>query len=67
MSFNVLIVDDSNSMRAVIKKILSISGFKLDQYFEAGDGIEALEALAGRKVLLLQVVAPGPASGLGAR
>lgn len=46
MSFNVLIVDDSNSMRAVIKKIISISGFKIDQYIEAGNGKEALEALA---------------------
>ena len=46
MSFNVLIVDDSNSMRAVIKKIISISGFKMDQCIEAGNGKEALEALA---------------------
>lgn len=46
MSFNVLIVDDSRSMREVIKKIISISGFKMDQCFEAGNGKEALEALA---------------------
>ncbi len=46
MSFNVLIVDDSNSMRAVIKKIISISGFKIDQCIEAGNGKEALAALA---------------------
>jgi len=45
MSFNVLIVDDSGSMRAVIKKVISISGFKLDQCFEAGNGREALEQL----------------------
>ena len=45
MSFNVLLVDDSNSMRAVIKKIISISGFKMDHCFEAGNGKEALEAL----------------------
>ncbi|MCK4467256.1 MAG: response regulator [Desulfobacterales bacterium] len=45
MSFNVLIVDDSNSMRAVIKKIISISGFKIDRCIEAGNGKEALEAL----------------------
>jgi len=50
MSFNVLIVDDSNSMRAVIKKIISISGFKIDQCIEAGNGKEALEALAGNWV-----------------
>ncbi len=46
MSFNVLIVDDSNSMRAVIKKIITISGFKMGQCIEAGNGKEALEALA---------------------
>ncbi len=46
MSFNVLIVDDSNSMRAVVKKIISISGFKMDRCIEAGNGKEALEALA---------------------
>lgn len=44
--FNVLIVDDSNSMRAVIKKIISISGFKMDQCIEAENGKEALAALA---------------------
>lgn len=45
MSFNVLIVDDSNSMRTVIKKIISISGFKIDQCIEAGNGKEALNTL----------------------
>jgi two-component system chemotaxis response regulator CheY len=46
MSFNVLIVDDSNSMRSVIKKIVSLSGFKMDQCLEAGNGKEALDVLA---------------------
>lgn len=50
MSFNVLIVDDSSSMRAVIKKIVSISGFKMDQCIEAGNGKEALDTLAGNWV-----------------
>ena len=50
MSFNVLIVDDSNAMRAVIKKIISISGFKMDQCIEAGNGKEALDTLAGNWV-----------------
>ncbi|MBN2256133.1 MAG: response regulator, partial [Deltaproteobacteria bacterium] len=45
MSFNVLIVDDSNSMRSVIKKIVSLSGFKMDQCLEAGNGKEALDVL----------------------
>jgi len=45
MSFNVLIVDDSASMRAVIKKIIAISGFRLDRCFEAANGQEALDQL----------------------
>ena len=46
MSFNVLIVDDSGAMRAVIKKIVTISGFQMDQCFEAGNGKEAMEVLS---------------------
>jgi two-component system chemotaxis response regulator CheY len=46
MSFNVLIVDDSDSMRAVIKKIIAISGFKMDRCFEAVNGRKALEVLS---------------------
>lgn len=45
MSFNVLIVDDSGAMRAVIRKIITISGFKMDQCVEAANGCEALEKL----------------------
>ncbi|HOG16723.1 MAG: hypothetical protein A4E73_02830 [Syntrophaceae bacterium PtaU1.Bin231] len=46
MSFNILIVDDSNSMRAVIKKIVNMSGFHMDNCYEAGNGKEALAVLA---------------------
>jgi len=46
MSFNVLIVDDSHAMRAVIKKIITMSGFKMDECYEAGNGNEALETLS---------------------
>lgn len=45
MAFNVLIVDDSSSMRSVIKKTLVISGFDIGQIFEAGNGREALDVL----------------------
>ncbi|MCX5856969.1 MAG: response regulator [Deltaproteobacteria bacterium] len=45
MSFNVLIVDDSGAMRAVIKKIITISGFKMSGCFEAANGREALDQL----------------------
>ena len=46
MSFNLLIVDDSNSMRAVIKKIVTISGFKMDKCLEANNGKEAMDLLS---------------------
>jgi two-component system chemotaxis response regulator CheY len=45
MAFNVLIVDDSSSMRSVIKKTLEMSGFDVGQFFEAGNGREALAVL----------------------
>jgi len=50
MSFNVMIVDDSGAMRAVIKKIINISGFKMSQCLEAGNGREALEKMKGNWV-----------------
>jgi len=46
MSFNVLIVDDSNSIRAVVKKIVTLSGFQMDTCLEAGNGRQAMELLA---------------------
>ena len=46
MSFNILIVDDSRSMRSVIKKIISMSGFRMDQCLEAENGREALDVLS---------------------
>jgi len=45
MSFNVLIVDDSHAMREVIKKIITLSGFKMDKCLESANGLEALETL----------------------
>lgn len=46
MSYNVLIVDDSRTMRQVIKKALGLSGFKVGECLEAGNGQEALEVLS---------------------
>ncbi|MEN6469812.1 MAG: response regulator [Smithella sp.] len=45
MSFNVLIADDSNAMRAVIKKVVTLSGFQMDKCLEAGNGREVMELL----------------------
>jgi two-component system, chemotaxis family, chemotaxis protein CheY len=50
MSFNVLIVDDSSSMRAIIKKIIKVSGFGVGEFLAAADGKEALEILADKWV-----------------
>jgi len=47
MSFNVMIVDDSGAMRSVIKKVITLSGFKMSLCMEAGNGREALERLQG--------------------
>ncbi|MCK4389082.1 MAG: response regulator [Desulfobacterales bacterium] len=45
MAFNVLIVDDSSTMRSVIKKSIEMSGFDVGRFFEAGNGREALAVL----------------------
>jgi two-component system, chemotaxis family, chemotaxis protein CheY len=45
MSFNVLIVDDSFSMRSVIKKVLCLSGFHIDKCFDAANGREGFLVL----------------------
>ena len=50
MVYRILIVDDSPGMRKVIKKTLGQSGFPAEVYFEAGDGIEALDVLSKEDV-----------------
>jgi two-component system, chemotaxis family, chemotaxis protein CheY len=45
MSLNVLIVDDSQVMRSLVKRVVSLSGFEFGNIFEAGDGEDALKAL----------------------
>ena len=45
MALNVLIVDDSEVMRRVIKRIVNLSGFELGTILEAGHGKEALAVL----------------------
>lgn len=45
MPYNVLIVDDSNTMRALIRKVLNISGFDLGECFEGANGREALKII----------------------
>lgn len=45
MAYHLLIVDDSPTMRKVIRKAVTLSGVELDECWEAGDGREALEIL----------------------
>ena len=50
MAYNVLIVDDSQTMRTVIKKTVALSGFEIGECWEAGDGLEALDLVKDRWV-----------------
>lgn len=45
MAINVLLVDDSAVMRAMVQKILNMSGLPLGRVFEAGNGEQALAML----------------------
>ena len=45
MAFNILIVDDSTIVRAVISKALKLAGVPINKLFQAGNGEEALEVL----------------------
>ena len=45
MAYNVLIVDDSLTIRAVLKKTLGMTGLELNEVFEAENGKLALEIL----------------------
>jgi two-component system chemotaxis response regulator CheY len=46
MSYSILIVDDSPTIRSVIKKSISMSGIDVGEVHEAGNGIEALAVLS---------------------
>jgi len=45
MAYNILVVDDSLPMRAVIKKIVKASGVNVGRFFEAPNGRKAMEIL----------------------
>lgn len=55
MSFNVLVVDDSTVMRAMIIRTLKMSGVPLGEIHQAGDGVEALGVLGDNWVDLALV------------
>ena len=45
MAYNILIVDDSQTMRAVLIKTIDMAGIEIGTAFEAGNGREALDVL----------------------
>ncbi len=55
MSGNILIVDDSATVRQMVKRTLAMSGLDVDEIYEAGNGIEALARLADHHVDVMMV------------
>ncbi len=45
MAFNILLVDDSATVRAVINKALILAGVDINQLYQAGNGREGLDVL----------------------
>lgn len=50
MAFNILLVDDSNTVKAVIAKALAMSGLAVGALHKAANGREGLEILRREKV-----------------
>ncbi|MBN1292677.1 MAG: response regulator [Candidatus Latescibacteria bacterium] len=53
MPLNVLIVDDSDVMRKVVKRVLGLSGFEIGSVLEAANGDEALMVLVDTPIDLV--------------
>ncbi len=45
MAINVLVVDDSSTMRSMVKKTLKMSGTPIGEFHQAENGLEGLEVL----------------------
>jgi two-component system chemotaxis response regulator CheY len=45
LPYNVMIVDDSPSMRAFVRRVIELSGFEVGSCLNAANGAEALELL----------------------
>ncbi len=53
MALNILLVDDSNVVKAVLFKILSESSLPIDKIYDAANGAEALEVLESHRMDLV--------------
>ena len=53
MPYNVLVVDDSRVIRAVIKKTLGLAGVEVNELHEAQNGKEALDILKEKQIDLV--------------
>lgn len=53
MPANILIVDDSGTMRRMIRRTLAMSGLDTGEIYEAGNGIEALAQMARHPVAVV--------------
>lgn len=53
MSRNVMIMDDSSTTRALVKRSLAMTGFSTRELFEAKNGAEGLAILTTKKVDLV--------------
>jgi len=53
MAFNVLIVDDSSTMRKIVLRNLKQTGLDVGEVYQAGDGQEALAVLGDNTVHLI--------------
>src|SRR3954467_1232020 len=45
MAYNILVVDDSDTMRAVIAKTLTLAGVEVGNLFQAANGLLGMEVL----------------------
>src|SRR5690606_41538404 len=61
MAINVLLIDDSAVMRAMILKSLEMSGVPLGEVFQAANGEEGLELLSAQPIdmVMLDISMPG--------
>jgi two-component system, chemotaxis family, chemotaxis protein CheY len=50
MAYRVMIVDDSPSMRAFVRRVMDLSGFQVDTCLNAGNGAQGLALLEQQAV-----------------